>query len=43
MADAPILKVDIFNNGRKRSNNPNSKYIQKMRSKIEAENRMYEL
>ena len=43
LSDAPILRVELYENGRKREHNPNSKYIQKMRAKVEAENRMYEI
>jgi hypothetical protein len=43
LAEAPILRVEIYENSSKREHNPNSKYIQKMRAKIEAENRIFEL
>jgi hypothetical protein len=39
--DTNILRLEINPNLRKKSNNPNSKYIQKMRSRMENEERIF--
>jgi len=41
--DIRILRLEINPNQRRKSNNPNSKYIQKMRARMENEERIFEL
>jgi len=43
LADTRILRIEIDNTGQKRITNPNSKYVQKLKSKIECENRLEKL
>ena len=43
LKDIRILRLEVNPNKRRKSNNPNSKYLQKMRARMENEERIFEL